>query len=109
MSHDDFWQYILNPMLNPVSCDRRGTFCMFPADTCTLLLTASKPRQAETATSVAKTLVLSTSQLYIEKDIASTNTTPSLFRVAGAVDSNLMRLSKGAIIPPWGCLRSLGI
>ena len=63
MSHDDFWQYILSPMLNPVSCDRRGTFCMFPTDTCTLLLTASKPPQAETATSVAKTRVLSTSQL----------------------------------------------
>ena len=56
-------QYILNPMLNPASRDRRGTLCMFPSDTCTLRHTASKPPKAETATSVAKTRVLSTSQL----------------------------------------------
>ena len=58
MSHDELFQYILSPMLNPVSCDKRRTLGMFRSDTFSLLLSPSKPQQAETPTSVAKTPVL---------------------------------------------------
>ena len=67
ISHDELFQYIHSPMLNPVSCDRRGTLGMFRSNTFALLLTASNPQQGETPASVANAPVLSTSHLYIEK------------------------------------------
>ena len=101
MSHDDFWQYILNPMLNPVSCDRRGNFCMFFLLILALYYLPHRSLHRPKQRLALPKLALPNCKL--KKNIASAFTTPRLFRVAGAVDSNLMHLSKGAIIPPWGC------
>ena len=67
ISHDELFQCILSPMLNPISCDRRGTLGMLRSNTFTLLLTASNPQPAETPARVAMTPVLSTLQLYFAK------------------------------------------